>query len=540
MENIFPMVAKTFQGLEDVLRDELISLGAENVETGNRMVTFDGDLRMMYKANLCCRTALKILKPIEKFSAQNPDELYDAVRDVEWDKYMTPETTFSINSTVNSAEFTHSKFVTYRVKDGIVDYFYDKGLPRPSIRLNGADIELDVHISDNRVTISLNSSGEVLSKRGYREVANDAPINEVLAAGIIMKTGWRGESTFIDPMCGSGTFLIEAALIAANINPGIFRQGFAFEKWDDFDKDLFEELYNDDSEEREVTCKIVGADIDPEAIAITRKNIHAANLDNVIDVERKAFGEWTDAPEGEPGIMVTNPPYGERLKPEDLDNLFREVGRVLKNVFQGYHAWILGYRDEAFANIGLKPSVKYPINNGGLECSLREYVLFDGSYSEFRTKGGSVKNETFNREKTRHRYQSDDEWRKETMKFDKRKENGVKKMRRNRDDDKRGYKSEQREERRPSRFGDKKNREYRGDNDRNERRPSRFGDRKPKFREEGGREYQQRRKPQRRDYESNLYKKPLIADSDNARISERTMRSRKVWKKNIDIDTDND
>ena len=245
MENSFSMVAKTFQGLEDVLRDELISLGAENVEMGTRMVSFEGDLEMMYKANLCCRTALRILKPIEKFTAYNADELYDIVREIDWEKYMDTSTTFAIDSTVNSADFTHSKFVTYRVKDGIVDHFRDKSGERPSIRVAGADILFNVHIQDNRVTISLDSSGEPLSKRGYRAEQTEAPINEVLAAGIIMKTGWRGDCNFADPMCGSGTFLVEAALIAANINPGIYRQHFAFEKWPDFNKELFEELYNE-------------------------------------------------------------------------------------------------------------------------------------------------------------------------------------------------------------------------------------------------------------------------------------------------------
>ena len=197
MNQTFPMVAKTFQGLEDVLSEELIALGAQNVEIGLRMVTFEGDLELMYKANLCCRTALRILKPIIKFTASNSDELYDMVRDFDWDKYLSPDKTFAIDSTVNSSEFTHSKFVTYRVKDGIADYFNDKYGRRPSIRLNGADINLNVHIAGERVTISLDSSGESLNKRGYRVAQTEAPINEVLAAGIILKTGWRGESNFV-------------------------------------------------------------------------------------------------------------------------------------------------------------------------------------------------------------------------------------------------------------------------------------------------------------------------------------------------------
>lgn len=269
----FQMVAKTFQGLEEVLRDELLGLGAENVEIGKRMVQFEGDLATMYKANICCRTALRILKPIVKFTASDPDELYDAVREIDWEKYMNPDSTFSIDSTVSSAEFTHSKFVTYRVKDGIVDHFNDICGQRPSIRLQGADLQLNVHISENRVTISLDSSGEPLSKRGYKVENTEAPINEVLAAGIIMLSGWKGDCDFADPMCGSGTFLIEAALIAANINPGIYRENFAFENWENFDPDLFEEIYNDDSGEREFAYKIYGGDIDPEAVRIARRNV---------------------------------------------------------------------------------------------------------------------------------------------------------------------------------------------------------------------------------------------------------------------------
>ena len=419
MENKFSMVAKTFQGLEDVLRDELISLGAENVEMGRRMVSFEGDLALMYKANLCCRTALRILKPIEKFTAHDPDELYDIVRDIPWEKYMTPETTFSIDSTVNSDEFTHSKFVTYRVKDGIVDHFRDLTGERPSIRVTGADLMLNVHIFEDRVTISLDSSGEPLSKRGYRVAQTEAPINEVLAAGIIMKTGWRGDCNFVDPMCGSGTFLIEAALIAGNINPGIYRENFAFEKWTDFDKELFEELYNDDSAEREFDFKIYGGDIDPEAVSIARRNIKMAKVDDMVELTCRPMRDWVDNPED--GILVMNPPYGARLKPDDMTELYKGIGSCLKKNFPGYHAWIIGMNDEDFANIGLKPSLKIPLLNGNIECSLREYVLFDGSYSDFRAEGGKVSHydeeDAEERRPRKMRHLSDDEWKAETRKF---------------------------------------------------------------------------------------------------------------------------
>lgn len=420
MENKYPMVAKTFQGLEEVLRDELISLGAENVETGRRMVSFEGDLETMYKANLCCRTALRILKPIEKFTAYNADELYDMVRDIAWEKYMSPTSTFAIDTTVNSDEFTHSKFVTYRVKDGIVDHFRDMSGERPSIRVTNPDLLLNVHIDGNRVTISLDSSGEPLSKRGYRDEQTEAPINEVLAAGIIMLTGWQGDSNFADPMCGSGTFLIEAALIAANINPGIYRQSFAFEKWPDFDKELFETLYNDDSNEREFAYKIYGGDIDPEAVQTARKNIKSAQVDDMIELTCRPMSAWTDNPE--PGVLVMNPPYGRRLKPEDIDELYRGIGTNLKRNFPGWHAWIIGLDDPIFDNIGLKPSVKIPLLNGSLECMLREYVMFDGSYSDFRSDGGKVKgfnDSEKNKEKGPRKMKrlTEDEWKRETRKF---------------------------------------------------------------------------------------------------------------------------
>lgn len=411
------MVAKTFQGLEEVLAQELILIGASNVEIGQRMVSFEGDLGIMYKANLCCRTALRILKPIAKFTADEPDELYDCIRDFDWSKYLAPDRTFAIDATVNGNKFTHSKYVAYRVKDGIADYFQEREGRRPSVRLDGADCLLNVHIADNRVTVSLDSSGEPLSKRGYKVENNEAPINEVLAAGIILMTGWRGDVDFMDPMCGSGTFLTEAAMIAANINPGIYRPGFAFEKWDDFDADLFEEIYNDDSQEREVVCRITGSDKDPQAVAIARANIKNARLEGMISVECLPMSEAR--PTAEEGVMVTNPPYGRRLRPGDMDSLWSRIGSDLKANFAGWHAWIIGMTDEQFAEIGFKPSVKIPLHNGALECSLREYVIFAGRYDDFRAGGKSVRSskDEIPAEIARGRHLSDREWDRETRKY---------------------------------------------------------------------------------------------------------------------------
>ncbi|MBD5317518.1 MAG: RNA methyltransferase [Bacteroides sp.] len=390
----FEMVAKTFQGLEDILAEELRNLGAINVEPGRRMVSFEGDLEMLYRANMCCRTALRILKPLCSFEARNPDQLYDRVKEMDWSELLTVDKTFSIDSVVYSDEFTHSRYVTYRVKDAIVDQFQDRlgQGKRPGVRLHDADVMLNVHISGIRVTISLDSSGESLHKRGYRMAQTDAPLNEVLAAGIILKSGWRGDCPLVDPMCGSGTFLIEAALIAANIMPGIYRRSFAFEQWPDFDRELFESIYHDDSQERTFSGRIYGGDISPKAIAIAEKNIKSAGVAKYIDLEQKALSQWDEAPaEGEPGVMITNPPYGERIAAEDMDGLYRTLGSKLKNVFKGYHAWVLGYREEYFFKIGLAPSLKMPLLNGSLECELREYLIFDGDYNTFRSEGGSLK-----------------------------------------------------------------------------------------------------------------------------------------------------
>jgi putative N6-adenine-specific DNA methylase len=387
----FEMVAKTFRGLEDVLADELRALGAQDVEPGRRMVQFFGNKEMLYKANLCCRTALRILKPFYKFRAHTPEKLYDRIKEYDWSTMLSVDSTFAIDVTVNSEEFTNSRFVTYRVKDAIVDWFRDHNDQgkRPSVRLVDADVMFNVHINGSEVTISLDSSGESLHKRGWREAQTEAPINEVLAAGILLKSGWKGEVPLVDPMCGSGTFLVEAALIAAGIAPGIYRKSFAFERWADFDQELWDSLYNDDSNERPITVPIIGADMSPKAIAIAQANIKRAGVAKYIDMQLKQLSQWTEAPAG--GVLVTNPPYGERLRPADLDALYALLGEKLKHVFTGYHAWIIGYRDENFQNIGLAPSSKESLLNGSLECELREFVIFDGAMREFRKQGGVLK-----------------------------------------------------------------------------------------------------------------------------------------------------
>ncbi|MDE5651284.1 MAG: N-6 DNA methylase, partial [Duncaniella sp.] len=291
-------------------------------------------------------------------------------------------------------EFTHSRFVTYRVKDAIVDYFKDRFGPdkRPGVRLNDADVMINVHIDGDRVTISLNSSGESLHRRGWRVAQTEAPINEVLAAGIILKSGWRGDCPLVDPMCGSGTFLIEAAMIAANIKPGSFRKGFAFENWHDYDGELFEKVLNENSERRDVPFKIYGADISPKAVAIAERNILSAGVDEYINLRIKPLQQWSEAPaDGTPGILITNPPYGERINVEDMESLYKLLGTKLKRVFLGYHGWVISSNLDYLANIGLTPSTKESMQNGGLDCELREYIIFEGTKSDFRKEGGTLK-----------------------------------------------------------------------------------------------------------------------------------------------------
>lgn len=373
----FGMIAKTMAGLEDLLAEELIALGADNLEIGTRMVSFDGDKTLLYKANIHCRTALRILKPIYTFKARNADEIYAEIKKINWFDYMTEKQTFAIDSVVFSEIFTHSKFVAYRVKDGLVDFFTKKTGERPSVSVANPDLLINIHIAHDKCTLSIDSSGESLHKRGYRTAQTEAPLNEVLAAGMILRTGWRGESDFVDPMCGSGTLLIEAAMIAMNIPPGIYRESFAFEKWNDFDKDLFDELYNDDSREREFKHKIYGSDISERAIAIATENIKSAGVARYINIETKALQQYTQAP-AETGILITNPPYGERIKPDDLLGMYEMIGERLKHVFTGYKAWILSYKKECFDKIGLKASQKVKLKNGSLDCEFREYSIFAG------------------------------------------------------------------------------------------------------------------------------------------------------------------
>ena len=391
MMETFPMIAKTFQGLEEVLAQELTALGANDIEIGRRMVSFSGDKEMMYRANFSLRTAIRILKPIKSFEAKDADEVYEAVHAIEWEDILDINKTFAVDAVVFSEEFRHSKFVSYRVKDAIVDYFREKTGKRPSVRISKPDVLLNIHIAQTQCTLSLDSSGESLHRRGYRQEAVEAPLNEVLAAGMILMTGWHGECDLIDPMCGSGTIPIEAALIARNIAPGVFRQGYAFEKWNDFDADLFESIYNDDSQEREFEHKIYGYDNNPKANEIATHNVKAAGLSKDIILKIQPFQQFEQPKEK--SIIITNPPYGERISTNDLLGLYEMIGERLKHAFIGNSAWILSYRDECFDKIGLKASKRIPLFNGALDCEFRQYEIFDGKYREFLESGETLDKE---------------------------------------------------------------------------------------------------------------------------------------------------
>ena len=380
MKKEFQMLAKTFKGLEDVLAKELIELGANNVQIQRRAVAFSGDKRMLYTANFCLRTASRVLVPIATFKAKNTDDIYLQVKQLDWAQYMTAKTTFQIDATVYSDLFRHSQFVTYRVKDAIVDWWMEHEGKRPSVQLTNPDVYLNVHIAGDTVTLSLDSSGESLHKRGYRVANTQAPINEALAAGMLLLAGWNGQGDFYDPMCGSGTLLIEAALIARNIAPGIYRKGFAFEKWANFDADLFEDISSDDSRERDFQHKIYGSDAGFYAMQAANKNIHSAHLQRDIEVKQIRIQELKLAEKNTEGALIMiNPPYGERLAQDrDVLRLYQDMGTTLKHQFSGATAWIISSNEEALKCIGLRPAKKIHLVNGDLECLFNKYELFKG------------------------------------------------------------------------------------------------------------------------------------------------------------------
>ncbi|HTL82465.1 MAG TPA: THUMP domain-containing protein [Bacteroidia bacterium] len=386
----FRMVAKTMQGLEEVLERELLKIGAREIEQHKRAVSFIGDKGTMYKANYLLRTALRILRPVATFKALNEKEFYDGIRAIDWTQWLTADDTLAVDTTLNTEIFNHSYFISQKTKDAIVDQFRDKFGKRPSVDTEFPTLRINIHVSREDVNVSLDSSGYSLHKRGYRQDTGVAPMNEVLAAGIIMLTGWNGRTRLIDPMCGSGTIPIEAALMANNIPPGYFREKFGFEKWNDFDAELWEKI-TDAALDRisSETQDIIGLEISRTTLRKARENIHSAKVEDIVKTENADFFEW-DPPEGR-GMLIMNPPYGERMDQDDSDVFYKQIGDTFKKKYSGYEAWLITSNMEALKVIGLRPSRKITLFNGPLECRLMKYEMYAGTKKVHKLEPGYEK-----------------------------------------------------------------------------------------------------------------------------------------------------
>ncbi len=375
----FKMVAKTLFGMEELLAQELRQLGASSIEIGIRNVSFEGDTGFMYKANLCCRTAIKILKPITAFNIFTEEDLYKKIYEMPWENYMDVKGSLAVNATVFSDVFTHSQYIALKTKDAIVDRFRDREGVRPDVDLDHPTLRINIHIDRNICTVSLDSSGESLHKRGYKVESTLAPINEVLAAGIIMLSGWSGQCNFMDPMCGGGTILTEAAMIACNIPPNLNREEFGFENWPDFDVDLYEKIEEAAlTKVRDFPHKIYGFDTDPVAINKAKENIKSANLQDFIEVKQQDFFE-SEKESDKPLYIVFNPPYDERISVSDVENFYSSIGNTLKRGYPGTQAWMITSNMEALKFVGLHPSKKIKLFNGQLESKLVRYEMYEGS-----------------------------------------------------------------------------------------------------------------------------------------------------------------
>ncbi|HOP14620.1 MAG: THUMP domain-containing protein [Lentimicrobium sp.] len=372
------LLAKCPAGLEEVLATELNDLGASKTEILFRAVAFEGDKRLLYAANYHCRTALRILLPVSRFSILTEQDLYTRIKAIRWEDYFSVSDTFAIDSTIVSSVFTHSHFVSQRVKDAIADRFREKTGQRPSVDIENPDFRINLHMNSNEVTVSFDSSGSSLHKRGYHVSNAEAPLSEVLAAGMILLSGWDGQSNFIDPMCGSGTLLTEAAMIAMNLPAGHFRESFGFMNWKDFDKALWDDILDEAmDQQRDINCMIRGSDISEKNLRSAMANLKQARLHKDVSLETIPFQEVIPPPA--PGVMITNPPYGERIRVEDITALYQDLGNTLKRRFTGYQAWVISSDMRALKMIGLRPMKKHILFNGPLECRYAGFDLYDGS-----------------------------------------------------------------------------------------------------------------------------------------------------------------
>ena len=372
------LVAKTLYGLENVLAEELTSLGASDVKAANRAVLFNGDKNLLYRVNYCSRTALSVLMPVGDFRIRSKDDLYKCGLKVEWDRFMDADDTFSIVPVINSPHFTHTGYAGLILKDSIADYFRNKSGRRPSVDTDDPTILINLHISNDQVTISIDSSVVPLFKRGYRQEQAVAPLNEVLAAGILLISGWKASTALTDPMCGSGTIPIEAGLIACNIPPGKFRKFFGFQRWNDFDEELFNKIKLEfDKMAGTSPVKICGRDISELAVSQARSNVTGAGLNDIVSIEVSDFKDLKAVDDN--GIVMLNPPYGMRLNPDELDSVYGMIGTTLKHSYNGNTAWLITSNRESLKKVGLKPAEKHTLFNGALECLLLKYELYQGS-----------------------------------------------------------------------------------------------------------------------------------------------------------------
>ena len=379
MSENFKMIAKTFYGFEEILSEELLKLGAQKIIKGNRNVSFYGDKGFMYKSNISLRTALKIIKPIKEFKFKDIDEYYKKIYEIKWEDYLDFNSSFLINSVVfNSKIFNNSKFTSLKAKDAIVDRFRNKFKNRPSINSFNPELKIEIHVNRNFCTISLDSSGESLHKRGYKKYNSAAPLNEVLAAGIILMSAWDKKSDLLDPMCGTGTFLIEAAMIARNIAPNLNRLAFAFEKWKDWDNELFETIEESvKSKEIEFEHKLYGFDISNAMIKKAEKNIEISDLGVDIEIVKKDFLTSIKTDNDKLHVLI-NPPYDKRIS-ADVNQLYKKIGDTLKNNYLYSDVWIITANLEAIKSIGLKSSKKIKLFNANLESRLLNYKIYPGS-----------------------------------------------------------------------------------------------------------------------------------------------------------------
>ena len=373
----FTIVVKTFQGLEEVLAGEIKSLQVKDIQILTRAVSFTGDLISLYKANYHLRTALKVLAEVETFQAKNDVELYQKIQGVDWQRYLDPSQSMAVECVTNSDLFTHSQFIAQRVKDAVVDQLRDRTGKRPRVDREKPDLRISIHIADQRVGVLLDSSGSPLYKRGYRSEQHQAPINEVLAAGLLMLAGYDGTGHLVDPMCGSGTFLIEGAMIAYRLPPGMYRKSFGFENWKNFSQELFDEVIDSVEEQPERKIVITGGDISTESLMLARQSIHKAILDKMVTVSKTAVQDFV--PPIGTGWMVTNPPYGERIRLRDIDGFYKMLGDRLKNHYRGYQAWICSGNLDAMKSIGLHPSKRFSLLNGSIPVTFRKFDLYEGS-----------------------------------------------------------------------------------------------------------------------------------------------------------------